>query len=52
VEAAGDHQVGEQEEIVFEGEDDSFAEAAYVKQALPVERLQRRFDRPRQESAN
>jgi hypothetical protein len=31
VEAAGDHQMGQEEEVVLEGEDDAFAEAAHVE---------------------
>ena len=46
VEAAGDHQVGEEEEVVFEGEDDSFSEAADVEQALAAKCIERRLDRP------
>jgi hypothetical protein len=52
VEAAGDHQVGEEEEVVLEGEDDAFAEAACAEQALTVERLQRWLDRSQEEGAD
>ena len=49
--AAGDHQVDDQEQVVGEHQHDALADAAHVADGLAVERVDRRIDGPENEGA-